>query len=177
MNTEEQIDDTITSLKIIAMVQKNGRLCIRKGQLAIEPDDRIQAIRRWFNRDSRDQILLHLRICINNAVKLSRAILHNQIDVELKPWTLQRLLAEMTNSQHGLINLKTTYCNDPAMVAAIDVLIERLHAHCNELQPTTTSQTASLAEQPPKKTNSATNTTTPSNTKHTTTSSSHATPQ
>ncbi len=134
MNIEEQIDNTITSLKIIAMVQKNGRLCIRKGQLAIEPDDRLQAIRRWFNRDSRDQLLLHLRNTINNAVKLSRAILQQQLEVELRPWALQRLLAEMTNSQNGLVNLKTTYADDPAMVAAIDVLIERLSAHCQELQ-------------------------------------------
>ena len=133
MNIEDQIDNTITSLKIIAVVQKNGRLCIRKGQLAIEPDDRLQAIRRWFNRDSRDQLLLHLRNTINNAVKLSRAILQQQLEVELRPWALQRLLAEMTNSQNGLVNLKTTYADDPAMVAAVDVLIERLSAHCQEL--------------------------------------------
>lgn len=133
MNADEQIDSTITSLKIIAMVQKNGRLCIRKGQLAIESDDRFQAFRRWFNRDSRDQLILHLRNCINNAVKLSRALLANQLETDLRPWVINRLITEMTNSQAGLINLKTTYSEDPAMVAAIDVLIERLIAHCAEL--------------------------------------------
>jgi hypothetical protein len=40
----------------------------------------------------------------------------------------------MTNSQTGLVNLKTTYCNDPAMVAAIDVLVEQHTANCAELQ-------------------------------------------
>lgn len=134
MNIDEQIDNTITSLKILAMVQKNGRLCIRKGQLAIEPDDHWQSFRRWLKRDSRDQILLHMRNCIANAIKLSKALINDQLEVDLKIWTIGRLTTEMANAQSGLVNLKTTYCDDLAMVAAIDVLIERLAANCAELQ-------------------------------------------
>lgn len=134
MNSEEFVDITITSLKVISMVQKNGRLCIRKGQLSIEPDDRWQGLRRWLLKDSRDQILMHMRNSINNAIKLSKQLISNQIEVDLKHWTIQRLIGEMTNSRGGLVNLKTTYSEDPTMMAAIDVLIERLEAHCGELQ-------------------------------------------
>jgi hypothetical protein len=134
MNSDELIDNTLTSLKIIAMVQKNGRLCVRKGQLAIEVDDHWQTLRRWINHDSRDQIILHMRNCIGNAIKLSKGLIHNQIETDMKTWTIGRLITEMTNSQTGLVNLKTTYCLDPAMVAAIDVLVERLTANCCELQ-------------------------------------------
>jgi hypothetical protein len=134
MNPDEMIDNTLTSLKIMAMLPKNGRLCVRKGQLAIESDDNWQTIRRWINHDSRDQIMLHMRNCIGNAIKLSKGLIHNQIETDLKSWTIGRLLVEMKNSQTGLVNLKTTYCSDPAMVAAIDVLIERLNANCDELK-------------------------------------------
>jgi hypothetical protein len=134
MNTDELIDNTITSLKIISMVQKNGRLCIRKGQLAIETNDKWQSVRRWLSNDSRDQTLMHMRNCINNAVKLSKAIINNSLDVDMRTWTISRLIIEMNNCQAGLVNLKTTYTGDAPYVAAIDVLLERLIANCYELQ-------------------------------------------
>lgn len=133
MNSDDLIDQVITSLKIVGMVQKNGRLCVRRGQLDIDVDDRWQPIRRWFNRDSRDQIVLHMRNCIASAVKLSKGIISGQIETDMKNWTVSRLITEMTNCQNGLLNLKTTYCDDPAMVATIDVLMERLGANCAEL--------------------------------------------
>lgn len=133
MNTEDLIDTTITNLKIIGMVPKNGRLCIRKGQLTLEQEDHFQLIRRWINKDSREITLLHIRNTINNAMKLSKGLMTNQIDVELKQWTLQKLIQEMTNCQSGLVNLKTTYNDDYSFKASLDVLCERLQANCDEL--------------------------------------------
>jgi len=133
MNTEDLIDSTITNLKIIGCVPKNGRLCIRKGQLTLEPDDHFQLLRRWINRDSREITLIHIRNTINNALKLSKGLMSNQIDTELKKWTLQKLIQEMLNCQQGLINLKTTYNDDYAFKASLDVLCERLQANCVEL--------------------------------------------
>jgi len=133
MNTEELIDTTITNLKIIAMVKKNGKLCVRKGQLTIEPDDHIQMLRRWYNRDSRELTMMHIRNTINNAIKVSKGLIDNQIETELREWTLNKLYQEMLNSQNGLINLKTTYIADSICVASLDVLIDRLTANCESL--------------------------------------------
>ena len=133
MNTEDQIDVIITSLKVLSLVQKNGRLCIRKGSLTIEPDDHLQRVRRWVYNDSRELTLMHIRNTILNATKITKGIINKQIDIELKNWTLQCLFTEMTNCQAGLINLKTTYNHDAIMVSSIDVLLERLKATCNEL--------------------------------------------
>ncbi len=133
MNTEDLIDSTITNLKIIGGVPKNGRLCIRKGQLTIESEDHFQLLRRWIHRDSRDISLIHIRNTINNALKVSKGIMTNQIEIELKSWTLQKLIEEMTNCQSGLINLKTTYNNDFSYKASLDVLCERLQANVEEL--------------------------------------------
>lgn len=133
MNSEEMLDNTIACLKVIGMVQKNGRLSVRKGQLSIETDDHLQKIRRWFNKDSRDLALMHIKNTVNNAVKLSKGLSDNSIDIELKSWAIQRLATEMQNCQNGIVNLKTTYCDDSLMVANLDVITERLQAHYNEL--------------------------------------------
>lgn len=133
MNTDDQVDSTITSLKVISMVQKNGRLSVRKGQLTLEPDDHLKTLRRWLFKDSRDHTLMHIKNTINNAIKLSKGIIENKIETELKTWSVHRLATEMQNCQSGLINLKTTYNDDPLFMASIDVLNDRLQQHCKEL--------------------------------------------
>lgn len=133
MNTEELIDTTLTTLKVIGMLPKNGRLCVRRGQLTLEPDDHLQRWKRWIYRDSRDITLMHIKNTINNATKIIKGIMSSQIEIEMKAWTLQRFLSEMTSCQSGLVNLKTTYINDTAVVAMLDVICERLQANCAEL--------------------------------------------
>jgi hypothetical protein len=114
------------------MIPKNGRLSVRKGQLTLENNDSYQRFRRFFNKDSRDQTLIHLKNTIQNAIELSNGIKNQTIQTDLKEWTLQCLLAEMQNCRSGLINLKTTYCDDYLFQASIDVINERLQAHCFE---------------------------------------------
>lgn len=133
MNTEDQVDSTITALKVISMVQKNGRLSVRKGQLTLDPDDHLKTFRRWFFKDSRDHALMHIKNTINNAIKLSKGIIENKLETELKGWSVHRLATEMQNCQVGLMNLKTTYNEDPLFKASIDVLNDRLQQHCREL--------------------------------------------
>jgi hypothetical protein len=133
MNTDELIDSTLTTLKVIGMLPKNGRLCVRRGQLTLESDDHLQRWKRWIYRDSREVTLMHIKNTINNANKIIKGIMSNQIDIELKSWTVQRFLSEMTSCQSGLVNLKTTYIQDTAVVATLDVICERLAANCKEL--------------------------------------------
>ena len=61
MNTDELIDNTLTTLKVLGMLPKNGRLCIRRGQLTLEVDSNLQRIKRWIYRDSRDVTLMHIK--------------------------------------------------------------------------------------------------------------------
>jgi hypothetical protein len=133
MTTENNIDNTITALKVISMVGKNGRLSVRKGHLTLESEDTMQKFRRWFNKDSRDQTLIHIKNTIHNAMQLSTGLKARTIQTELKEWTFQCLHTEMQNCQAGLMNLKTTYNDDPLFKASIEVIHERLNAHCKEL--------------------------------------------
>lgn len=129
MNTDDYVDNIIANMKVISMVQNSSKLCIRKGQLAIDVDDRLQSIRRWIYKDSRDAILIHIRNTINNAIKVSKGLMKDEITTDLKEWTLTRLNEEMRSCENGLSNLKNTYNDDSATVAALDVLIDRLKAN------------------------------------------------
>ena len=132
MNTEH-IDMIITTLKIVGMVKKNQKLCVRKGQLTIEKEDKLQFVRRWVHNDSRDTIIMHLKNVMNNAIKVSEHLLMESAatagagnDRQIDEWTLNLVTTEMENMQHGLVNLKTTYADDPIMIANIDVMLDRI---------------------------------------------------
>jgi len=147
MAAEEFVDSTIASLKIIGMVPKSGKLCVRKGQLSLDTPDKVQAMRRWANGDSRDLTLMHARNTIASAVKISKSLMAaassssssssgtgvNVNAPELSIWTLERLATEMEQCEVGLQNLKTTYSSDSMMVANLDVISDRLRAHKDEV--------------------------------------------
>ena len=133
MNTDDFVDNVIANMKVIAMVQSNAKLCIRKGQLAVDVDDRFQSVRRWIYKDSRDTIIMHIRNTINNAIKISKGLLKDEISSDLKNWTLIRMNEEMRACEIGLVNLKTTYIGDSSTVAGLDVLIDRLKANYEDL--------------------------------------------
>ena len=129
----EQIDQCLISLKVIGMIQKNDKLCVRKGSLTIEPNDKFQIMRRWFYKDNRFLCMMHIRNTITTTNNISKSIIEGKIDINMSNWTLKSILKELTNCQSGMINLKTTYSNDTVMIANIDMLLERIQANCDEL--------------------------------------------
>lgn len=132
----EFIDNVIASLKIIGMLQKNQKLCVRKGQLTIERDDRMQFMRRWINNDSRDTIIMHIRNTANNAFKIAQHMIemrNTSSESGISEWTLNLIMNELENARNGLVNLKTTYVNDAIMIANLDVLVDRISINCNDI--------------------------------------------
>ena len=136
MASEEIIDATIAALKIMGMVQKNGKLCIRKGQLCLDTDSTpvTQAAKRWLNGDSRDATLMHVKNVLNNAVKINRFLMKETPSTETGLWTLNQILSEMEHCEVGLMNLKSTYSMDSIVIATLDVMIERQKAHQQEVR-------------------------------------------
>lgn len=140
MAAEEHVDSVIAALKIIAKVPRNGKLCVRKGQLCLEHEDQMQGVRRWLRGDGRDITLLHARNTVNSAMKISKTLMttvsasNADGSGDLTLWALERLCDEMQQCDMGLQNLRTTYAYDSMMVANVDVLCDRLRAHTNELR-------------------------------------------
>lgn len=160
--SEDFVDSVVASLKILAMIRKNSKLCVKRGQLAIDHSDHFQGVRRWITKDSREVTLMHIRNTINNALKITRALIppppsqsipthpHHSYPYQhqyphahmtdsqafpgdLQEWTLLRVVEEMRNCETGLQNLRTTYIDDSSTVAAVDVLAERLRANCDDI--------------------------------------------
>jgi hypothetical protein len=131
MASDDFIDSTIADLKILGMLPKHGKLCLRRGNLGID-HPRAQGLRRWINGDSRDHTLVHAKVTINNSIKIARSMMSGPSST-MTDWTLQRIYDEMEHSEMGLKNLKTTYVNDSMMIANLDVLIERQTAHREEI--------------------------------------------
>lgn len=133
---EDFVDNTISNLKIVAMVQKNQKLCVRKGQLTIEKGDRMQFVRRWIHNDSRDVIIMHVRNTVNNAIRIARSLIDGTAGpcTQFQEWTLMRITQELEAACHGLVNLKTTYAGDSIMIANLETLGDRIKVNCDDIQ-------------------------------------------
>jgi hypothetical protein len=114
---EETVDLIITNIKVISQLNPNDKLCIRKGHLYIDTSSNFQFIKRWFHCDSRELILIYIHKLIKNV----KIILENsQYNSDDRLWILTRVLTELENADHGLVNLKRTYSLDPYMIANIE---------------------------------------------------------
>lgn len=130
---DELVDKTMANLKLIGMIKKGEKVCLRKGQLNIEYVDRLQSLRRWYNKDSRDVSLIHIRNTINDAIKIAKGLITNNIQSDLKVWTVSALNQELKNCETGMQNLKTTYIDDPSFLANIEVLLDKCKAQADEI--------------------------------------------
>lgn len=144
MNNDEFIDDIMANLKVIGMLQKNSKLCVRKGKLAIDDESHFQFLRRWLKRDSRDSVLMHMKNTIVNAINTSKVLLNESKYSEHDKWVLLRLNEEMRACEMGIVNLKTTYAGDAMMVASLDVLIERLRASYDDISKKINDRTTKI---------------------------------
>lgn len=133
MSTNEDfIDETIANLKILGMLGRNSKLCVRKGNLCIDAPH-VQSLRRWIHGDSRDTTLVHVKTSINNGMKIARALMACS-PTPTTIWTMRRISDEMEACEVGLQNLKATYAGDSMVIANIDVLAERQIAHRHEIE-------------------------------------------
>jgi hypothetical protein len=130
---DDFVDKTMANLKLIGMIKKGEKVCLKKGQLNIEQIDRLQSFRRWYNKDSRDVSLTHIRNTINDAIKIAKGIIGNTVQMDLKTWTIAALNSELRNCETGLLNLKTTYMEDQSFLANIEVLQDKCRAQCDEI--------------------------------------------
>jgi hypothetical protein len=133
---EDHIHFIITNLKIIGMLKVDEKLCIRKNHLQIDRFSHLQSIKRWFNRDSRDFILMFIKELIKNIINLDFEKYTDKENV------LTKILVEMEQAKIGIVHLKKTYSDDPIMFAILEnihntfcELIQKLNKKLNSLPP------------------------------------------
>ena len=122
--TDDFVDGVISNLRILSLIPKGGKLCVRKGQLSIDTVGRGQFVWRWVNGDTINHV--------KNTISFMNQ--YNNDVTWISAWTINRLGEEMERCEAGLCNLRTTYADDAAVVAALFTMSERLKAHCKEIK-------------------------------------------
>ena len=126
---EDYIDNIITNLKVISLIQVNDKLNIRKGHLQIDKESNMRSIYRWLNRDSRDIVLKYIKDILRNiylTVNKIKTTLKNKESIEEHVWILTRIYSEFETVELGLNNLKVTYSDDTVVTVTIDNIIIKL---------------------------------------------------
>lgn len=110
---EELVDNIITNLKILSLVNKDDKLCIRKGHLQIDKVSYFRFIKRYYNNDSRYSTIDFLK----NIIKSMKGI------KEMKELIPEDFLNKI---EFGINNLQVSYSSDPVMIAILDNLLNKL---------------------------------------------------
>lgn len=124
---EDFIDNIITNLKILSMININDKLNVRNGHLQIEKDSILQFFKRWINKDSREITIIFIKVLIKNLnILVSSLINKNKFSKEDSLFILTRILNETDNVEKGLKNLKVTYSDDPVIVVTLENILLKL---------------------------------------------------
>ena len=113
---DDLIDNIITNLKLVSMLEVGQKLIIRKGHLHIDNNNKIQPLRRWLYSDNRDQTI----IFIKNLVRSINTVINK--DQGLIP----KISKEMCTFELGIKNLNLTYSSDPVIVVILDNILEKI---------------------------------------------------
>jgi hydrogenase maturation factor HypE len=112
---ENDFDYILTNLKIISLVKINEKVSIYKGYLQIDYTA-LQCIKRWFNKDSRESLLIFLDDLIKRIKDIFKENNQEQICA---------ILNEIDKIQNGINNLKITYTNDVLTIVKLDTISTR----------------------------------------------------
>ena len=113
---DSQVDQVLTSLKVISMIKEGQKVSVRNGLLDIEVRSTglVTAFKRWINNDNRHTTLTYIRNIITTAMDLSKTHSTTRIKEALKEAT------------GGLTSLSVTYGDDASIMATIHVMKDRI---------------------------------------------------
>ena len=119
-DSEEIIDQLLTSLKVISMIKEGQKVCVRNGHLSLENQSTgvITSVRRWINRDSRQTTVCYIKSVVQNAISITK-IHNNEISIT-------KVLKSLEESVTGINSLTVTYMDDATVSATLQVLRDRI---------------------------------------------------
>lgn len=117
---EESIQELLIDLKIISMVEPNGKLYMQGGNLALEPVSLWQPVRRYLSNSNRNIVSQKIK---QRIVELETLLKDKQIKQD---WILREIYIMFEPLKNGLCNLQQTYVNDSQIQAAFSLFLARL---------------------------------------------------
>ena len=111
-------DQVLTGLKILGMIREGQKVCIRNGLINIEGKSQgaWAAFSRWIHGDNRTITMSYIRNIVNNALEIRKSHPHMWKDVD----------EGLIHALNGLTALEVTYTEDAGVVAALEVLKEKV---------------------------------------------------
>ena len=119
-DSEDIIDQLLTSLKVISMIKEGQKVCVRNGHLSLEVQSTgvITSFRRWINRDNRQTTVCYIKSVVHNALSVTKT--HNNETSVIK------VLKGLEESITGINSLIVTYMDDATVSATLQVLRDRI---------------------------------------------------
>ena len=122
LSEDNEIEDVILNLKMIAKIKQNNKLLIINKTLHV--DQRLlQSVFRWYTADSRHDTIDFITGVINHALDNTQSITHPIFDAD-------KIKEELLSTIPGLENLSATYKLDNLIVSKIDILIDKINKLC-----------------------------------------------
>ena len=119
-DSEEIIDQLLTSLKVISMIKEGQKVCVRNGHLTLEIQSTglAASMRRWLNKDSRTSTINYIKSVISNSITMSKT--------HRNPDSVEKLVLGMHEALSGINSLIVTYAEDATVAATLQVLHNRI---------------------------------------------------
>lgn len=119
-DSEEFVDQILTSLKIIAMIKEGQKVCVRNGHLALEAQSTgiVISFKRWLHGDNRSTTICYIKNIVNNAL----SVIKNHKD----PYSVDKIKTALEDAMNGVSSLIVTYDDDVAITATLHVLKDRV---------------------------------------------------
>ena len=151
---ENEVQDCITNLKMLAKIQVNNKISISEGKFHIDEWSMSQPARRWWNESGRSITIKNLTNFISKVFSIIDVIYNSEcnnnpsdiqnsyyINITKKPSVfkeansklLMQFSNEITNSIGGLSNLKSTYKADISTVSSLEIIIEKLNVRVKKI--------------------------------------------
>lgn len=136
-------DKLFINLKIIAKIQKNGRISRSSdGVISLENNNFYQSIKRFMTSDSRRQSIFEINSIINETLDYLFNIVNSKFmskafsdtDEYYKNYeTITLIVKEISNSKVGIDNLKFTYTKDANITSQLDILIIKINSSIKDM--------------------------------------------
>jgi hypothetical protein len=140
------IQSLLVNLKVLSKVEENGRISATGCNLAIENNNLLTPIKRWFSGDSRMVDYSFIISIISQSIDCGRMLINTINQINSRDDTtshenekmisslldLEYLSEELDNSIIGIRNLIKTYRSDPTTVAKLEVIINKINTEVNK---------------------------------------------
>ena len=121
--SELTLHDISINLRLISKIEIGDKLYPTDKYINID-NSWMPSVTRWLYGVNRNKNLEFITSIINRAFILNNSISNDKSPEA--PQMLLRLTSDLSNSIHGLLNLKQTYISDKLIQSELDVMIENI---------------------------------------------------